>query len=340
MGFQKVERLPLERFTGQTASWTPVRGTYLFPLRLLDVTQHPNDPNDYLEVIRVIDVNGNDVAVTRGGGLYVRCADNFQDSDEDMQRYVDTFNLIACEVSLEGHFAGPITDHDIGPAKLIGEYVGTWGGGGWFAETHWQPFMILATEPRRLEPAGVMWAPNGSWFLADSPGLLDRVAQLRNVNLLRAVSVNLPALVCAAIYHAARHNVAESITTGWISCEVILSFWWDEYLSTIQDGRQRDRLSDQRTYTAAVRTEFLLTAGRMRRELYDYLNPARQIRNTLAHRGRASLADAERVIAALRATLEALGVNADRVGWGYGRGGLVPPSPAPEPSFQFRRYHH
>lgn len=304
------------------------------------MTERPNDPNDYLEVIRVIEANGNDVAVTRGGGLYVRCADNYQDSQEDMQRYAETFNIIACEISLEGHFARPITDYDIGPAKLIGNYIGTWGGAGWFAETHWQPFMILATEPRLLRPAGLMWAPNGSWFLSDSLGLLDRVCQFRNVNILSTVSADLPVLICAAIYHAARHNAAESITTGWISCEVILSYWWDEYVSAIQDKRQRERLRDQRTYTAAVQTEVLLTAGRITRDLYDVLNSARQIRNTLAHRGKARLTDAEKVIAALSATLKTLGISADRIGWSYGRGGIGQPSPVAEPDFEFRRYRH
>jgi hypothetical protein len=334
MAFEKVERLPLDRFINQADSWTPVRGTYLFPLRYLEATERSKDPNDYLEVIRVIDVNGTDVAVTRGGGLYVRCADDYQDTDADMQHYVEAFNLIACEVSLEGHFARSVTDYDVGPAMLIGMHIGAAGGGGWFAETHWQPFWMLASEPH-----GDLWPPNGSWFVVDPPGLLDRVSELRNVKLLTAISTDLPVLVCAAIYHAARHNVAEAITTSWFSCEIVLSYWWDEYLSTL-DGQQLARLKDARTYTAAVRTEMLLATGRMERGLYDHLNAARQVRNNLAHRGRAERTGAQQAMVALKTTLATLHVNADRIGWGGGVSGLGRPNPVAEPEFPFRHYRH
>ena len=50
-------RLPLSRFIWEP-SWTPVRGTYLYPLKLLDVDESPTDPNDYLEVIQVVPVTG------------------------------------------------------------------------------------------------------------------------------------------------------------------------------------------------------------------------------------------------------------------------------------------
>jgi hypothetical protein len=333
MTFQKVERLPLDRFADvRTTSWTPVRGTYLFPLRILEATDRSNDPNDYLEVIRVIDVHDIDVAVTRGGGFYIRCAEDYQDPDEDMQRYVETLNLITCEISLEGHFARPVTDYDVGPAKLIGRHIGAVGGGGWFAETHWQPFALLAAEPH-----GDMWAANSSWFLVDPPGLLDRVSELRNIRALTAVSSDLPVLVCAAVYHAARHNIAEAITTSWFSCEILLSYWWDEYLATLQ-GQQLSRLKDTRTYTAAVRTEMLLATGRMERGLYEHLNRARQVRNNLAHRGRAELSGAQQAMAALKATLTTLGINADRIGWSSGSSGLGGPSLIAEPEFPFRRF--
>jgi hypothetical protein len=38
-----TERLPLSRFIFER-SWTPVRGTYLYPLKVLEADERPTDP--------------------------------------------------------------------------------------------------------------------------------------------------------------------------------------------------------------------------------------------------------------------------------------------------------
>ena len=73
------ERLPLGRFVFDTA-WTPLKGAHMHPLRFFAVDRS-KDPNDYLEVLEVVEVDGTNVAITRGGGLFVRDRGQYETHD-------------------------------------------------------------------------------------------------------------------------------------------------------------------------------------------------------------------------------------------------------------------
>ncbi len=70
-------------------SWTPLRGTYLWPLKFFG-PERSHEPNDYLEVIKVVEVSGVDVAISRGGGLFVRDHGQLA-TREAILRLTDTF---------------------------------------------------------------------------------------------------------------------------------------------------------------------------------------------------------------------------------------------------------
>ena len=65
------------------------------------------------------------------------------------------------------------------------------------------------------------------------------------------------------------------------------------------------RLSDHRTYSAAVKIEFMLTAGLLCPSLYDALSKARKHRNELVHGAKVTREMADETMVAMKQVLEA-----------------------------------
>ena len=124
--------MPLGRFVYE-ASWTPVRGAYILPLRFFapDRTQNPND---YLEVVSVVEVGGINFAITRGGGLFVRDKGQYK-TPEQVERLVSLFNLLLAEFALLGLASHPLTDIELQIGRLIGRHASITGGWGSFGES-------------------------------------------------------------------------------------------------------------------------------------------------------------------------------------------------------------
>ena len=333
---QLSESQPLSRFVYDQA-WTPLKGAYIFPLKYFAV-ERSYDPNDYLEVIRVIDVVGADVAITRGGGLFVRTP---LESGVSASRVAEVLNLLLCQFALCGLASHPITDTDVQDGKLIGRHASITEGWGAHGERTWGPFSLLAAGVRDMgAPFGRAgndyWPVNFYWTTHD-PKILDWVSPITDAVKLADTSSSLPALLVGAAHHCSRHNVAETTITAWIICEQVLSYFWDKYVDDIANGNRRTRLQDARTYGAAVRAEVLLTAGCIPEETCALVQAARKVRNELAHRAKVSEEAATVAMDALRSALEWLGVSADRLP-GYSRqsGGIGQPAQAVAPEFPFQ----
>jgi hypothetical protein len=334
-----TERLPLSRFIFD-ASWTPVRGTYLYPLKVLGVDERPTDPNDYLEVIKVVPVTGVDVAIRRGGGLFARDKGQYS-TPEAINRLVDTLNMITCEFALAGLVSQPVTDIDIQSCKLIGRYISITGGWGSFGERTWGPYALLCMKPRDMSApytttANPYWPPNFYWTAHGDKHLLDTVEKLANAPLLSSVAPSLPSLVAAAAFHAARHNLSETIVTSWVVVELILYRRWTDHVKSLLDSGRRRRLEDTRTYSAGVQAEVLITAGLIQDDTYNKVQAARKTRNDFAHRGAASADGAAGCMEAMRAMIGLLGVRVERLsGFAYQSGGIGSPAVELEPEFPF-----
>lgn len=128
--------------------------------------------------------------------------------------------------------------------------------------------------------------------------------QQERTAMLAEVSRLMPTLVAGAYFLASRGQLSEALLDAWVAIEQMIDYLWYGYLRTLSDSDRKSRLKDTRTYTAAVRTEVLRTAGVIDDALYSQLNRARKHRNDLAHRARVSLSALEDCLQALKTMLE------------------------------------
>lgn len=337
MAFEVVESVPLGRFLfGE--SWTPVWGAHVYPLRFFG-QGGSNDPNDYLEVIKVITADDSDVALTRGGGLYARAREDSR-SEREVQRVMRLLNLVVCELSIQGVASDPVNDTDIQMGKLIGHHIAIAGGWGMYGERTWGPLALLASSPRDTgaaygRPGNNWWPPNFYWPAHDA-AVLDRLGNLPNARALSAIGDHIPALTAAAIAHSSRHNVGETILTAWLVSEAIITALWRRYIGTITGSGRRDRLRDFRIYTASVQLETLLTAGHLDERAYESLHAARKIRNDLAHNARMSEDGARIALEAMKSGLALLNIETVSVAYTFQGGGMLHSPREADPGFPFR----
>lgn len=327
--------LPLGRFV-YNREWTPLRGAYIHPHRYFG--ERSLDPNDYLEVVKVVtDVGGVDVAVTRGGGMFVR-APIKEGADPDQVAAV--LNLLLCELTFAGLWSQPVAGHDAQVGKLIGRHAAIFGGSGEFAERTWGPSALLASDPGSAgmgPDENLYWPPFFYWLTWD-PAVLDHLDGAPTATALAEISPTLPGLVVAAEYHAARHNLAETISTCWFVTEQLIFKLWQEYIEAIDDSARRKRLSDFRTYTAAVQIETLQATGQIDDDLARQLHLGRKVRNDMAHRAAMSMDAASESLTTMQRSLQRLGFPIERLpGWAWYGSAYTYHDAEVEPEFSFRR---
>lgn len=299
MGTERIAKL-----FDDHVDFTPVRGTYVFPLRVF--SERPLlDPEAYLEVIRVIRIEPFEILVTRGGGLFV--PEFYSTKGNDLERYGEEiaacFNKLLCELTLLGFFTEPISAVHIQPAKMLDGIAAVFGGGGggraYFAERGMGPLMLLvAPETYRR------WLPTAYWNYGYAETLLDEAKSLRRTSVLLGVATSVPSLIVGAYYYFMRRQESEAVITSWLVVEQILNFWWDQHVNTLQMSDRRQRLQDARTYTASVRAEILHTVGLLTADVYDAIQLARKHRNNLAHRVRVDIEAAGHCMGTLQIVIE------------------------------------
>ncbi|GAA3647615.1 hypothetical protein GCM10022267_37760 [Lentzea roselyniae] len=228
-------------------SWTPVLGAYMFPLKYFSLDESQN-PDDYLEVVQILRVDDTDIAITRGGGLFVR-VDRVADYDLRQawpSKIAETLNYILCELAINGVPSHPINPKDVQDGKLIGTHAAIYGGGGRHGEQAWGPFALLAAQPADLGVdfgyrGPTIWPANYYWT-AEDPQLLNDIADFRNAQIIRGIGARLPELLVAAAHHASRGNVSETVLAAWILCEALISGLWDKHVSSTDPTARRNRL--------------------------------------------------------------------------------------------------
>ncbi len=86
------------------------------------------------------------------------------------------------------------------------------------------------------------------------------------------------------------HKWNNTLLLGWAFLEILIDrIWKILVLENIQntEKKRKDRLMDNRTYSAAVKTKILYVNSIIHLETYNNLNELRQIRNSLIHKGHA-----------------------------------------------------
>jgi hypothetical protein len=300
----------LGRLLRTDSSGEMVIGTYLYPYRLFS---NPDweDPYSATEIVAGAKVASRQVLITRNGGLFLHPPEHFSDplaDTDNVPAYEDIqakrafeeeaaiiFNRLICEFTLKGIVSEPAAPVHIARGELIDGHalIRSCGGG---REIYFE---------RTIGPLRELL--HGDWRTHRVHGLkvLEQVLSQECTLQLVQVSDHLPALIAGAYSLFSRGQLSEALIDSWIVIEQILDDLWTTYLAGMAKDRKR-RLSDTRTYTAAVRTEVLHTTGAISDPLYESLNTARKHRNDLAHRAEINLGMAVEVIGAMKEMIEFL----------------------------------
>lgn len=102
------------------------------------------------------------------------------------------------------------------------------------------------------------------------------------------------------------HKWNNTLLLGWAFLEILIDRIWKKFvLEEVKstEKNRKTRLKDNRTYSAAVKTELLYANGIIILETYNNLNTLRQIRNSLIHSGHAVIETEVNVIFELIKTL-------------------------------------
>lgn len=285
-----------------------VIGTYLYPYRLFSAVEW-EDPLSPTKIIGRTNTEGHEVLITINGGVFVIPPPSLPDiyanpeimtqgTDISMKRAFEEkvavlFNHIICEFALLGVVSEPATPVHISLGKKHGEHILITSASGVYTDRSMSPSIQLIQGLWRQHPV----VPTET---------LNQALLLELTSQLTKISPELPTFIASAYSLYAQRQQGEALLDSWIVIEQIIDWFWNEYKAKVFDKSRKERLSDTRTYTAAVRTEALLIAGIIPDTLYHTLNLARKHRNDLAHRGKANFNMTQVVILAMKDALEFL----------------------------------
>lgn len=299
-----------------------VIGAYMYPFRYFgEPSAAIRDPMQEVEVIAAPDVAGLVVHVTRNGGFFsvippeasLRAVDSAPDRLRPVaaakivfdERFCAAVNRLICDFALLGVVSEPVTPMFTGAGVLQDNHALVVGAGGGRE--------LYGRALDRVVGFVSSSAVSAMRVAATDPAVVDRVAGQPYSARLGRVAAELPGFIANAYAQFSQGRWATALTDAWIACEQLLHAWWVAYVDTLGARQRMLRLrSDTRTYTAAVRTEILHTAGRVSAELYESLNVARKRRNSLVHGAEVSRAFADETMRALHMALTTeLGTSVD-----------------------------
>lgn len=268
-----------------------VIGTYLYPYVLLGEPDW-NDAYSATEIIKDINIDSEEVLLTRNGGLFIKTPDNLKTligknasnitkmSNEDFQdkllfqeKAINIFNDLICEFALNGVVSAPTTHPHISSGKLIENHALILSGGGGRE-------MYLERTTQQLSQLREGSWRNHTYFEMHT---VEEVIKLQCTSKLSTVSDNIPTFVASAYSLFSQGQLSVALSDSWIVIEQIVNSLWEDYLKTLKDNKRKERLQDTRTYTTAVRIEVLFSKSKLPESLYEQLNIARKHRNDLLH---------------------------------------------------------
>jgi len=256
------------------ATATPVIGCYLSP-RVLLTTPDLNDPISPLRIGWRIWVNGVEVLVTVGSGLFVEppmelLTDDpvvgFEEKLEFEERTARALNMVVCELTLHGAVSEPAAPAFISRGTMIDGHVAILGGGGG-RESYLDRHIDWLHDLQAMR-----------WLARPLRGVdvLDHAAHLPDASKIAELSPHGPALVAGAYSNFSRMQHAEAMADAWIVIERYLEYLWSGYIAT---PKNRPR----KAATAAVKLDVLTRNNLIDANLFKHLDVARVHRNNLVH---------------------------------------------------------
>nr|MBN1228878.1 hypothetical protein [Anaerolineae bacterium] len=286
-------------------------GTYLDPLTFLTEVNLEN-PKSAHKIIRTVAVNSDyRIHITAMGGLFLPIPDDLLGRRENDLGHLNLdylnlqldfehnscrlLNRLICELTLNGLISEAATPSRLCVGEIHNGHVSIL-----YPSVSFKPSYNLAPfdSSRKNEEDELMWTS-----LNSSIEIIYKVANLDLATKLESVSLSLPAFIVTAYSSFSRYHLDTSLLNSWIACEQLIAHEWRKYRDEIENKNRLNRLKDTRTYTAAIQTEILLTAGIFSEDLADRLHKARKSRNDLAHNAENDYPSTKNAMEALRELL-------------------------------------
>jgi hypothetical protein len=245
---------PLERFKRPPALTldTRVLGTHLLPMRLFGLGGaiggaglRPGDEDEATKVIRALDVLGEEVLVTRMGGLFVRppleLTDVYVEEQQPtparekldyIEHAAELFNLVTCELALRGVPSAPVSMLHIARGDLVDGYAAI-------------VTAAMAPDPwreRTTAPARELEAQSDWWFRwsSEPEAVLDAVGGADAASRLREIAPRLPSAVAMTCSLASQRLVAAATAQAADVIEALRGELTDEELREVDAARALD----------------------------------------------------------------------------------------------------
>jgi hypothetical protein len=209
----------------------------------------------------------------------------FSNNDLALAFVRDTINkFISCLVIGDGSWFHPVTTAEItGLQKQNNELTQVSGGG-----SEYHQVSIYRTLLRIL-PVNDIFLTMWTTFQKRSLTIKDLETAFETGKKIVERFSEIAFEFCSSALSAyAIQDWNRALIFSWVVCEQLLNQLWDKHIvSCVSNTERRQRLRDDRVYTAAVQVEVLCLINVISDETYDNLTQARSARNRFIHEGKA-----------------------------------------------------
>ena len=267
-------------------------GAYLAPWTFFDASKEDLLPNSRLwldhaswrKVVASFAIkDGAKLEFTKDGLVGVSFAKAMADSEARVTFVAETINwFLSCVVLGGGNWFHPVTTGQVTVLNSQGDnIVQASGGGGEYFQVSIDKTVFWTLPPSR--ELQVLWI-----------ALHKRSMEVRAFTNAFEVGKQIYGkftdvsfdLFLSALSAFASHDWRRALIFSWVVTEQLLQDLWDRYILSATSGKRRDRLSEDRTYSIAVRIEILLWVDKIPEKSYQDLNEIRVARNNMVHEGK------------------------------------------------------
>ncbi len=228
------------------------------------------------------------IFISKDGLICHDLTDNIKSDEEALVILSHHINSFLGLLNLGGLFYFPVSEKEITHIKREGNQIEQISGGGdEYSES---------TLNRAMQRYTIPINPMTEWIEFPWVSLkIRKVEELRNAYDLGKHITNhtnfkkdSQIIALEAYMNYTLHKWINALLLGWTFIEILIDECWKkEVIKAIEvdEFGRKGRLKDNRTYTAAIKIEYLFSKSIFDKKLYNNLNKLRKVRNDFIHAG-------------------------------------------------------